>query len=110
MDITIPEGEVVTMMISPKRRVSGRPGVFAGPVEWIGAASGDGTGIVIDVADDLLSAKIHGKVAGTTGAVTLTARTLRGDELSETHRITVTPPAADDFGVSVSEPVADEAA
>lgn len=107
MDIGMAEGEVVTMMISPKRKVSGRPGVFAGPVVWTGASSGDGTGIIIDVADDMLSAKIHGKVAGTTGSVTLKAKKLNGEELSETHSITVAPAAADDFGVSVSDPAPD---
>lgn len=110
MDITLGEGEKVTVSIAPNRRSTGRPGIFATPVTWTAAVTGDGNGIVVNVAEDRISAVIHGRVAGSIGTLSLAAVTLRGDEVSETHGITVTPPAADDFGVSVSEPVPDEAA
>ena len=109
MDITIPEGEVVTMTIAPNKRSTGRPGIFATPVSWVAAVSGDTSGIVVDVSDDALSSKIRGRIAGTLGSLTLKARRLDGAESSETHNITVTPPAADDFGASISEPMPDVA-
>ena len=107
MDITISEGELVTMTIAPNKRSTGRPGIFATPVSWVAAVSGDTTGIIVDVSDDALSAKIRGRVSGTIGSLTLAARRLDGGESSETHGITVTPPAADDFGASISEPMTD---
>lgn len=110
MDITLGEGEVVTMAIAPKKRSTGRPGIFASPVTWVASVTGDGAGVVVNVADDLLSARIRGRTAGTIGTIDLKATRLDGVEVSETHTVTVTPPAADDFGATFSDPVPDEAA
>ena len=107
MDITMSEGQKVLFSIHPNRRSDNRDGVFASPVVFAASISGDGSGIVVNVADDLRSAAIHGKMAGTTGTLSLSARKLNGDDVVETHTITVTPPAADDFGATVSEPVPD---
>lgn len=109
MHITLAEGEKVTLSIHPKRHSDGRPGAFASPVTWTAAVSDDGSGVIVDVAADQLSAVIHGKTAGATASIGLSATRLNGVEVTETHTVTVTPPAADDFGAEIGEIVPDEA-
>ena len=108
MDITLAEGEKVELSVHPRRRSDGRAGTFAGLIVWSASVAGDGSGIVIDVAGDRLSAIIHGKTAGAAASISLSATKLNGIEISETHAVTVTPPPADDFGTELGEIVPEE--